>query len=163
MNGIQTIAYTDLFSLASSRLKLYKGLLSSYRLLLIGLQKEKLNNVGILIEKQRICIDKIKQIDNTYVIELKKLNNQELASAFLSGTPYCEKYPEFCSFFSLLEEQCNTIEKISLLNKEAVLITKQLSADCKSRLSSIRQQSSIRKNYYAGYAQRLGSILNYSS
>lgn len=164
MNNIENGLIDNLFSLASSRLKLYKGMLSCIRLYAINLSKKKIagSNSVSLTNKQQEFIKQIDKINDAYHNALCDIENEELKSALSLGTPdLSNKYPELSRLFSILQEEREVIKKASSLNKQSIEKVSLLSFEYRKRIQDVQQRKKFKMKYNTSHALKAGSLFNF--
>ena len=154
MMSIQLSVIDTLISLALSKLKMQKSILSYLRMLSIDLEKEQTDNMKLLLEKQQACVEKINQIDAAYLDSLQSISDPALRSALSPGKvlALADEFPND-TLFSILREQRDVMRKIWLLNSHTIDKTEQLSSEYRNKIKEIKQRKSFYMRYSAGGPQ----------
>ncbi len=151
-----------LFSLASSELFLYKGMLSSTRLIAINLKNGGVRDSDALYEKQKSYMDKIDRIHIEYISALKGIENKTLESVLFLKSPIpANEFPEFSQVFSVLSELRTTIDKITERNNYAIEQSAKLSLECMEKIKDIQKQQAFFSNFDAEQSMKAGRIFNF--
>ena len=150
-----------LFTIASSELLLYKGMLSSTRLISIDLKNGGVRDSDDLYEKQKSYMDKIDSVHKEYASAIKGIENKKLESIlFLKSPISATEFPEFTQVFSVLSELQITIEKITELNNYAIEQSSKLSLECMEKIKDLQRQ----KTFYSKFKTQntsAGSLFNF--
>ena len=163
MSKSSTELADKLYSIASSELFLYKGMLSCTRLIAINLKNGGVKDSDALYEKQKSYMDKIDNIHIEYVAALKGIQNQTLESVLFLKSPIpTEGFPEFSQLFPVLSELRKTIDKITESNNYAIEQAAKLSSECMEKIKDLQKQQSFSSVFDAQQDANAGHLFNYT-
>jgi len=152
-----------LYTLASSELFLYKGMLSVTRLIAINLKNGGENISDALYEKQKSYMDEIDAVHSGYISALKGVENNALkAVLFLNAPIPSGSFPEFSQLFPVLSELRTTIDKIIERNNYAREQSAKLSLECMDKIRELKKDKAYSAVFDVKQSISAGQLFNYS-